>query len=181
MRAPLQIARICLQRRLAHHPTAGTALPAVAFLASALALAGLTSLGASSGKAAEGDTLRYALCEQNVAILEVLPGRADGTVFGVAVKLERPAAETFAQLTNARVGSILEVVFAQWVFVRARIESRISSGLIVNRSFSSQADAQRALGKLRSELPEQPCGLVPQTRESTSIGSRTPPASTTRR
>jgi hypothetical protein len=120
----------------------------------------LGPLAGIEGRAEVDQPLRYALCRQNVASVEVVSGGAAGAPFGIAVQLEKAAAEDFARVTHEHVGRTLEIAFADWLFARADIRSRIRSGLIINQAYSSEAEAEGALRQLKVELPEEPCGVV---------------------
>ncbi len=124
----------------------------------ALALVGSLRLVAVATE--EAEPLQFAICSENLASLEVVPGGEPGS-FGVAVRLTQPAAEELARLSDARAGSELEVVFSRWVFARMPIDSRIRSGELPSQSFPSQADAEGALIELESVLPARPCGFLP--------------------
>ncbi len=124
----------------------------------ALALAG--SLRLVAVETEEAGPLRFAICSENLASLEVVPGGEPGS-FGVAARLTQPAAEELARLSDARAGSELEVVFSRWVFARTPIDARIQSGEVPSHWFPSLADAEGALIELESVLPARPCGFLP--------------------
>ncbi len=104
--------------------------------------------------------LRFAICSENLASLEVVPGGEPGS-FGVAALLTQPAAEELAGLRDDHAGGELEVVFSRWVFARMPIDSCIESGEVASQSFPSRADAAGALREIESVLPAGPCGFLP--------------------
>jgi hypothetical protein len=112
---------------------------------------------------AKPETLRYALCKQNVASVEAVPVGSGGVAFGIALQLKRDATRELERLTEEHVGSVLEVAFARWLFLSVPIERRLRSGLLISASFSSEAQVEGAIGQLRAQLPEAPCGLVVST------------------
>ena len=99
----------------------------------------------------------YVLCRENVASVDVVPAAVGGAL-GVGIQLTPAATEELAGFSGERVGSELEVTFADRVFVRAPIRRAIRSGLFINHGFDDASSARAARDEVRTTLPEAPCG-----------------------
>lgn len=88
------------------------------------------------------DPLRYALCAERVASVEVMAPRARQPGWSVVVQLTPEASEEFAQVTGGNVGRMLEVVHGEEVFLRAAVRARIRSGTLLRPGYASQAEAE---------------------------------------
>lgn len=133
-------------------------------LAVGLALAaGAGSLGCDRTEAASEDpvgpaAVTYAVCQGNLAGLEILPPRRAGDAHAIAAQLDRDATAELERLTGENIGATLEIILGERIFVKGPIQAALRSGLVVNNAFASREQAEDWLRVLSSELPEEPCG-----------------------
>ena len=102
------------------------------------------------------ERFRYALCRSNVASSAVM---WMGERYGLSIELESDAMRELARLLDEHSGKAVELVFADRVLLRGRVESVARSGLLLIPVGDRDATS-RALAEFRSSMWEGPCGLV---------------------
>ena len=90
------------------------------------------------------EAVRFALCAERVAAVEVVPPRKRLPAWSVIVQLTPRASSEFAKLTRRNVGRTLEITAGDDVFVRATLRGAIRSGTIGHAGYQSEAEARDA-------------------------------------
>jgi preprotein translocase subunit SecD len=88
----------------------------------------LLFIGASNSSAIGGISIRYALCQNNIENIEVVP---QGNLYSLRIALTESATEEFYRLTKDNIGKTLDIVFEDALVSGADIDAPISSGLIL--------------------------------------------------
>lgn len=116
----------------------------------------LVFIGAFSSTAKSDPSIRYALCRENIAKIEVVP---QGDLYSLHITLTESAREDFFSLTKENIGKTLDIVFKDVFISGADIEAPIKSGCIISVP-ATKEEAHTSKQRILDSRDDAFCGKV---------------------